>query len=80
MDDVRRFIARSSNRSEDQIEKADTALAAVAVQLLEMGASHVCLVTTDSDAGEGVVAALAANGLENRVQFSNGFELIDEIT
>lgn len=80
MDDVRTFIARSSNRTEDQIEKADTALAAVAVQLLEKGASHVCLVTTDVDAGEGVVAALAANGLENRVQFKNGFELIDEIT
>lgn len=35
MDDVRSFIARSSNRDEDQIEKADTALAAVAVELLE---------------------------------------------
>lgn len=35
MDDVRSFIARSSNRNEDQIEKADTALAAVAVELLE---------------------------------------------
>ena len=80
MDDVRTFIARTSNRTEDQIEKADTALAAVAVQLLEEGASHVCLVTTDVDAGEGVVAALATNGLENRVQFKNGFELIDEIT
>ena len=34
MDDVRSFIARSSNRDEDQIEKADTALAAVAVELL----------------------------------------------
>ncbi|RQG90928.1 hypothetical protein [Natrarchaeobius chitinivorans] len=80
MDDVRTFIARSSNRTEDQIEKADTALAAVAVQLLEEGACHICLVTTDVDAGEGVVAALGANGLENRVQFKNGFELIDEIT
>lgn len=80
MDDVRTFIARSSNRTEDQIEKADTALAAVAVQLLEEGASHICLVTTDVDAGEGAVTALAANGFENRVQFKNGFELIDEIT
>ena len=35
MDDVRSFIARSSNRNEDQIEKADTALAAVAAELLE---------------------------------------------
>ena len=31
MDDVRSFIARSPNRDEDHVEKADTALAAVAV-------------------------------------------------
>jgi hypothetical protein len=37
-------------------------------------------VTTDIDAGEGVVAALERNGFRNRVQFKNGFELIDEIT
>jgi len=34
MDNIQSFIARSSNRDEDQIEKADTALAAVAVELL----------------------------------------------
>jgi hypothetical protein len=37
-------------------------------------------VTTDSDAGDGVVTALSANGFEDRVQFKDGFELIDEIT
>jgi len=80
MDDVRSFIARSSNRNEDQIEKADTALAAVTAATLQDEADHVCLVTTDIDAGEGVVAALEANGFENRVQYKNGFDLIDEIT
>lgn len=80
MDDVRSFIARSSNRDEDQIEKADTALAAVAVELLQGKNEFVCIVTTDIDAGEGVVAALDANGFENRAKFKNGFELIDEIT
>ena len=80
MDDVRSFIARSSNRDEDQIEKADTALAAVAVELLQGDNEFVCVVTTDVDAGEGVVASLEANGFENRAQFKNGFELIDEIT
>jgi hypothetical protein len=80
MDDARSFIARSSNRDEDQIEKADTALAAVAVEQLHEKTDYVCLVTTDIDAGEGVVAALEANGFENRAQFKNGFELIDEIT
>jgi len=80
MDDVRSFIARSSNRNEDQIEKADTALAAVAVAALQEGADYICLVTTDIDAGEGVVAALEANGFANRIRYKNGFDLIDEIT
>ncbi|QSG16304.1 hypothetical protein [Halapricum desulfuricans] len=80
MDDVLSFIARSSNRDEDQIEKADTALAAVAAERLEENTNYVSIVTTDLDAGEGAVAALEANGFENRVQFKNGFELIDEIT
>lgn len=81
MDDVRTFIAHSSNRAEDTIEKTDTALAAVAVELLDTGESDfVCVATTDTDAGEGVVTALEANRFENRVQWKNGFELIDEIT
>lgn len=81
MDDVRGYIARSSNRNEDQIEKADTALAAVAATHLDGGrAECACIVTTDFDAGDGVVAALEANGFEDRVQFKNGFELIEEIT
>ena len=80
MDDVRSFIARSSNRDEDQIEKADTALAAVAVELLQGKNEYVCVVTTDVDAGEGVVASLEANGFQNRTKFKNGFELIEAIT
>ncbi len=80
MDDVQSFIARSSNRDEDQIEKADAALAAVAVELLQGDSEFVCVVTTDIDAGEGVVASLEANNFENRAQFKNGFELINEIT
>lgn len=81
MDAARRFIARSSNRDEDRIEKADTALAAVAVELLDAGRSDfVCIVTTDVDAGDAAVAALEANGFEDRVQFRDGFALIDDIT
>ena len=80
MDDVRRFIAHSSNRDEDKIEKADTALAAIAVEYLDNeSADYACIVTTDRDAGEGAVTALEANGFENRIQFKGGFELIDEI-
>jgi hypothetical protein len=81
MDDVRQFIAHSSNRNEDQIEKSDTALAAIAVEYLESeSANYACVVTTDRDAGEGAVTALEANGFENRIQFKDGFELIDKIT
>lgn len=80
MDDVRQFIAHSSNRDEDNIEKADTALAAIAVEYLDSeSADYACIVTTDGDAGEGTVTALEANGFENRIQFKYGFELIDEM-
>jgi len=81
MDDVRQFIAHSSNRNEDQIEKADTALAAIAAEYLESEyEDYACIVTTDRDAGEGAVTALESNGFENRIQFKDGFKLIDEIT
>jgi hypothetical protein len=81
MDDVRTFIAQSSNRREDQIEKADTALAAVVADRLDAGdVAFACVVTTDIDAGEGIVSALSKNGFDDRVQFKNGFELIEEIT
>lgn len=81
MDDVRTFIAQSSNRREDQIEKADTALAAVVADRLNAGdVEFARVVTTDIDAGEGIVSALSKNGFDDRVQFKNGFELIEEIT
>lgn len=81
MDNVRGFIAHTSNRNEDQIEKADTALAGVAVQLLDRGdAEYIHLVTTDTDAGNGVVAAVESHGFSDRIEFKNGFELIAEIT
>ena len=80
MDDVRSFIAHSSNRDEDQIEKADAALAAVAVERLQGSNEFVQVVTTDIDAGHAVVASIEANGFAGQVQFKNGFELIEEIT
>jgi hypothetical protein len=81
MDDVREFIAQSSNRREDQIEKADTALGAVAADRLAAGdADFACVVTTDIDAGEGIASALANKGFDYRIQFKDGFELLEEIT
>jgi hypothetical protein len=81
MDDVRTFIAQSSNRREDQIEKADTALAAVGAARLDSNdAAFVYIVTTDIDAGEGIVSALSRNGFDDQVELKDGFELIEEIT
>ena len=81
MDDVRGYIARASNRDEDTIEKADTALAGVAVQLLDDDeAGYIYLVTTDIHAGEGAVAAVEAAGFDDRIEVVDGFELIEEIT
>ncbi|MCU4717736.1 hypothetical protein [Halapricum hydrolyticum] len=81
MDDVRTFIAQSSNRREDQIEKADTALAAVAAERLDSGdAAFAYIVTTDIDAGEGIVSAFSRNGFDEQVELKDGFELIEEIT
>jgi hypothetical protein len=80
MDDVRSYVATSSNRDEDQIEKADTALGAVAVERLSNNdAEFVAVVTTDTDAGKDVVAALTANGSEDPTRFKDGFELTDGI-
>jgi hypothetical protein len=80
MDDARRAIARSSNRDEDRIEKADTELAAVAVERLRSGdGRRVCVVTTDRDAGESVSSALGARGFGERVLVVDGFELLDDL-
>jgi hypothetical protein len=43
-------------------------------------AEFAYIVTTDIDAGDGIVSALLRNGFDGRVQFKNGFELIEEIT
>lgn len=81
MDRTRSYITNSSNRPEDQIERADTALAGVAVQLVLQGsAPSVCLVTTDADAGQGVVTAIEAAGFTDQITFKDGFELIESIT
>ena len=81
MDDVRGYIARASNRNEDTIEKADTALAGVAVQLLDADeAAYIYLVTTDTHAGGGSVAAVEDAGFDGQIEIVDGFELIEEIT
>lgn len=81
MDDVRSYIAHAANRPEDQIEKADAALAGVAVQLLEQNdILSVSVVTTDTDAGRGVAKAIETNGFPNRIEIIDGFELVADLT
>ncbi len=51
MDEARRFIANETNRDEDSIEKADTALVGLAAQLLDTGqADDIVLLTTHKPA------------------------------
>lgn len=80
LDDARRFIANASNRDEDAVERAGTALAGVAVQLLDGGeAEQVWLVTTDRDAGEATVAVLESHGYDGQVEWQDGFELLGDL-
>jgi hypothetical protein len=79
MDDVRECVARESNRAPDRVEKADTALAGVALQLLDRDeAERVFVVTTDAPAGRGVVRALGTQGYGEQVEFVEGFGFVEE--
>lgn len=70
MDETRRFIANETNRAEDSIEKADTALVGLAAQLLDTGeADHVVLLTTDKPAGHAAETLLAKHGFTDQIEF-----------
>lgn len=70
MDQARRFIATETGRSEDVVEKADTALVGLAAHLLESGdATSVVVLTTDKPAGRAAERILANHGLGDRIEF-----------
>ncbi|WP_267164427.1 hypothetical protein [Halovenus salina] len=70
MDQTRRFIANETNRDEDLIEKADTALVGLAAQLLDTReADHVVLLTTDKPAGKAAETLLPRHGFNDRIEF-----------
>ncbi|CCQ33010.1 hypothetical protein HLRTI_001110 [Halorhabdus tiamatea SARL4B] len=70
MDETRRFIASETDRDEDRIEKADTALVGLAGQLLDAGeADRVVLLTTDKPAGRAAVTLLPNHGFEDCLDF-----------
>lgn len=70
MDAARRYIANATDRPEDRIEKADTALVGLAGQLLDEGtADRVVLLTTDKPAGNAAETLLPEYGFSHGVEF-----------
>ena len=70
MDAARRFIATETDRDEDLIEKADTALLGLAVQVLASGqADHVVLLTTDKPAGRAAETLLPNHGFDDQITY-----------
>lgn len=79
MDGVQRYIANEDGRQADEIERADAALAALAVQKLDSGATEAYVYTTDIAAGEAAETILASEGYGNSITFVNGFRLIEDL-
>jgi hypothetical protein len=70
MDETRRFIATETDRDEDVVEKADTALVGLAGQLLDgERTSRVVLLTTDKPLGEAAETLLPRHGFEGRIEY-----------
>lgn len=70
MDETRRFIANETDRDEDLIEKADTALVGLAAQVLDTRqADYVVLLTTDKPAGEAAETLLPQHGFSDCIEF-----------
>jgi len=77
MDGVQRYIATADDRTADEVERADAALAA---QHLSTGtATAVYIYTTDIAAGEGAEMVLASEGYGDSVTFVNGFRFIEDL-
>ncbi|RJT07414.1 hypothetical protein [Halococcus sp. IIIV-5B] len=80
MDGIQRYIANADGRPADEIERADPALGALAIQALSSGdVSHAYIYTTDIAAGEGAETVLASEGYGDAVTFVNGFRFIDDL-
>lgn len=70
MDATRRFIANETDRSEDAVEKADTALVGLAAQYLDTDtADRVVLLTTDKPAGRAAETLLPEYGFHDRIEY-----------
>ncbi|WP_245779563.1 hypothetical protein [Halostagnicola kamekurae] len=81
MDQARRFIASASDRSEDAVEKTDTELVGLALELLLDGTTdQVSLVTNDIPLGEAAESLIPQYGLDDeQVTWLTGGKLADEL-
>jgi hypothetical protein len=81
MDQARNFIASSSNRAEDVVEKADTEIVGLALEMLLDGATdRVIVVTNDIPLGEASESLIPKYGFDDeQIMWLTGGELADEI-
>ena len=81
MDQARSFIASASDRSEDIVEKADTELVGLALELLLTDtADQVILVTNDIPLGKAAESLLPQYGFDNeQITWLRGGEFADEL-
>jgi hypothetical protein len=81
MDQARNFIASSSNRSEDVVEKADTEIVGLALELLLDGTTdRVTVVTNDIPLGEAAESLIPKYGFDDdQITWLIGGELADEL-
>ncbi|WP_089789495.1 FliH/SctL family protein [Natronobacterium haloterrestre] len=82
MDQARSFIANSSDRSEDIVEKTDTEIVGLALEmLLNDTADRVTVVTNDIPLGEAAEALIPRYGFDNdQVIWLTGDEFADELS
>jgi len=81
MDQSRRFIATASDRPEDIVEKADTEIIGLALQMLSDGtADRVLVVTNDIPLGEAAESLIPKYGFTtDQVTWLTGGELAPEL-
>ncbi len=81
MDDARRFIAAETDRAEDSVEKADTAVIGLAVQLLNQGcAKTVIIYTGDQPAGNAAIQIIPRYGFDaDQIEWIDGNTFIDNL-
>lgn len=81
MDDARRFIGAETDRPEDSVEKADTAVIGLAVQLLHQGrAEAVVIYTGDQPAGTAATRIIPRYGFDtDQIEWIDGNTFVDSL-